>query len=162
MADALVVNTSPLIYLGNAGRLDLLRRVGIPRVLVPQSVFDEVADTSHDDPAARAVAEAKWIERLEPLPPPTGVIEWDLGPGESEVIAACLHFHGKPVMDDLAGRKCALAFGLQPTGTLGIVVSAFQRGHVDDPRQVILDLRASGMWLSDAVIERALRLAGVI
>jgi len=44
-------------------------------------------------------------------------------------------------------------------GTLGIVITAHRRGHIEDPRQVLLDLRASGMWLSDAVFERALRLA---
>jgi predicted nucleic acid-binding protein len=162
MFDTLVVNASPLIFLGNAGRLDLLRRIGASRVMVPQSVFDEVTTTQHADRAAHSVAEADWIERVAALPIPGGVLEWDLGLGESCVIAACLQMIGAgPVIDDLSGRKCALALGLQPIGTLGVVIAAHRRGHLDDPRQVLLDLRDSGMWLSDTVIERALRLAGV-
>ena len=42
MPEALVVNALPLIFLGNAGHLDLLRAVGAQRVLVPGEVFDEV------------------------------------------------------------------------------------------------------------------------
>lgn len=162
MADSLVVNASPLIFLGNAGRLDLLRVVGASRVVVPQAVFDEVTSTPHADRAAHAVAQADWIERVATLTLSAAIVEWDLGPGESEVIAACLQITGaSPVIDDLAGRKCALALGLHPIGTLGVVIAAHRRGHLDDPRQVLLDLRASGMWLSDTVIERALRLAGI-
>src|SRR5207248_2540096 len=66
MRDALVVNASPLIFLGNAAQLDLLRVIDFRRVLVPSSVFDEVTTSGHADRAARAVAEANWIERVSP------------------------------------------------------------------------------------------------
>ncbi|HET8772143.1 MAG TPA: hypothetical protein VFP80_00065 [Thermoanaerobaculia bacterium] len=39
MPDALVVNASPLIFLGNAGQIGLLRVAGASRVIVPQTVF---------------------------------------------------------------------------------------------------------------------------
>lgn len=42
MPDVLIVNASPLIFLGNAGRIDLLRSTGAGRVIVPEPVFDEV------------------------------------------------------------------------------------------------------------------------
>ncbi len=160
MPDALVVNASPLIFLGNAGRIDLLRVTGVSRVIVPQAVFDEVTTTTHDDRAARALTEAHWIERTTPIDIPSAVSEWDLGDGESAVIAVALETTGaRPVIDDLEGRRCALALRLDVMGTLGVVIAAYRRGRIKDPRQVLLDLRASGMWLSDEVIERALRLA---
>jgi uncharacterized protein len=85
-----------------------------------------------------------------------------LGPGESAVIALALEIGGaRTVMDDLNGRKCALSSGLDVMGTLGVVVAAYRRGRIENPRQVLLDLRAAGMWLSDAVIANALRLAGI-
>lgn len=161
MPEALVVNASPLIFLGNAGRLDLLRATGVSRVIVPQAVFDEVTATLHDDRAARAVAESEWIERATPVEIPSSISDWDLGSGESAAIAVALGIIGaRPVIDDLEGRRCALALGLDVMGTLGVVISAYRRGQIKDARQVLLDLRASGMWLSDSVIERALQLAG--
>lgn len=160
MPDVLVVNASPLIFLGNAGQIDLLRLAGASRVIVPQTVFDEVTATMHNDAAVRSLTETDWLERAAPVEIPVPVIEWDLGPGESSVIALALRISGaQPVIDDLSGRRCALALGLNVSGTLGIVIAAYRRGHINDPRQVMMDLRASGMWLSDAVIESALRLA---
>lgn len=89
-------------------------------------------------------------------------MEWDLGAGESDVISACLQIgSANPVIDDLAGRKCALSLGLRPIGTLGIVIRAHRCGSIEDPRQLLLELRSAGMWLSDAVVEHALRLANV-
>lgn len=161
MPEALVVNASPLIFLSNSGRIDLLRATGVSRVVVPQPVFDEVTAMQHDDRAARSIAESRWIERAAPVDIPVAITEWDLGPGESAVIAVALLTPGaQPVIDDLAARKCALAFGLDVVGTLGVVIAAHRRGYIEDPDKVLLELRESGMWLSDTVIERALQLAG--
>lgn len=160
MPETLVINASPLIFLGNAGQLELLRAGGATRFVVPSSVLDEV--TRHADQAARSVAEAGWIERAPAVSIPAEITAWDLGPGESAVIATCLILEGgRPVLDDLAGRKCARAFGLRVIGTVGLVIAAYRLGHIDDARKALLDLRAAGMWISDAVIDQALRLAGL-
>ena len=162
MPEALVINASPLIFLGNAGQLEILRASGASRFLVPSAVLDEVTSSQHADHAARSIAEARWIERAPVIPIPAEIIEWDLGPGESAVIATCLHLgDARPVLDDLTGRKCALAFGLRVIGTIGLVIAAYRHGNLVDPRKALLDLRASGMWISDAVIKQALRLAGL-
>jgi hypothetical protein len=87
MPDAVVVNASPLVFLGNAGRMDLLRAIGAARVIVPHAVLEEVTATRHTDLAARSVAEAGWIERAAPSPIPAGVTEWDL-PGAERVSRA--------------------------------------------------------------------------
>jgi predicted nucleic acid-binding protein len=160
MPETLVINASPLIFLGNAGQLELLRAGGATRFVVPSSVLEEV--TRHADQAARSVAEAEWIERAQAVSIPAEITAWDLGPGESAVIATCLHLDGaRPVLDDLGGRKCARAFGLRVVGTVGLVIAAHRLGHIDDARRALLDLRAAGMWISDAVIDQALRLAGL-
>lgn len=163
MSDVLVVNASPLIFLGNAGRLDLLRGLGASRIVVPEAVFAEVTGTKYADVAVRSLSSARWIEPT-PVPSiPTPIIEWDLGPGESAVIALAMATTGaKAVLDDLSGRKCALALGVAVMGTLGIVIAAHRRGHVSDPRQTLLDLRTAGMWLSDSIIEKALQLSGIV
>ena len=163
MPDApIVVNASPLIFLGNAGRLELLHEPGVNQVVVPQPVFDEVLGGGHTDKAARLISEATWLDKIAAPPIPESVAAWDIGKGESSVIAVALQERAaRVVIDDLNGRKCALAHGLDVVGTLGIVVAAHRRGQVDDPRSVLLELRRAGMWLSDAVIASALRIAGI-
>jgi predicted nucleic acid-binding protein len=56
-----VVNTSPLVFLGNLGRLELLRREG-REVYIPRAVAEEIAEKP--DAAAQAVqaACAIWIQ----------------------------------------------------------------------------------------------------
>jgi hypothetical protein len=54
----LVINASPLIFLGNAGRLELLHTLGASRIIVPAPVFDEVIAGGHADRAARAISDA--------------------------------------------------------------------------------------------------------
>ena len=56
-----VVNTSPLVFLGNLGRLELLRHEG-REVYIPRAVAEEIADKP--DAAAQAVraACATWLQ----------------------------------------------------------------------------------------------------
>ena len=116
----------------------------------------------HADAAAKAIAEAAWLEKGRAPEIPASVIAWDLGAGESSVIATALQLPGAyAVIDDLSGRKCGLALGIGVIGTLGVIVAAHRRGALTDPRAVLLELRSAGMWLSDAVIARTLRIAGI-
>jgi len=140
--------------------LELLREVSGGRVIVPAAVFREVTASSHCDRASRAVEAATWIERADARSLPQSVVEWDLGAGESEVIALAIERRStRVVIDDLAGRKCGLSHGLDVIGTIGVVVAAHRKGLVADPADVLSELRAAGMWLSDSVVARALALA---
>ena len=162
MPDVLIVNASPLIFLGNADRLERLHAMGAERFVVPKPVFDEDISGGHTDRAAQAVSQAAWLEKQASPPPPDSVVAWDLGLGESSVVALALQERGsRVVIDDLNGRKCALAHGLRVVGTLGVAIAAYRRGQIEDPQAVLLELRAAGMWLSDAVIDRVLRAAGI-
>jgi hypothetical protein len=58
MAENLIVNASPLIFLGNAGHIGLLRGLGARRLVVPEPVFAEVAGSGHADTVARVLSQA--------------------------------------------------------------------------------------------------------
>ncbi|MEW6747564.1 MAG: DUF3368 domain-containing protein [Planctomycetota bacterium] len=162
MADILVVNASPLIFLGNAGRIGLLRATGAHRIIVPEPVFREVTSGGHRDAASTALSEAPWLEKGALTETPPSVIAWDLGAGESSVIGTAMALPGAiAVIDDLNGRKCGRALGVRIMGTLGVVIGAYRQGVVGNPRAVLLELRTAGMWLSDAAIARALHHAGI-
>jgi predicted nucleic acid-binding protein len=158
----LIVNASPLVFLGNAGLLPLLQTID-SEVVVAQSAFDEVTKSQHSDSAKIAVQNANWLTCKRCPAIPAAVIAWDLGPGESEVLALGLQqtMAVTLVLDDLAARRCALSLGLKVMGTLGVVVLAHRLGAVDDPAQVIEQLRSGGMWLSDTVVKQVRDLASL-
>ncbi len=110
MREPPVVNASPLVVLARAGRLDLLRLVG-ERVLVPEAVGAEVR--AHSDEAARALDTEAWIEEVPDDPIPGVLAAWDLGAGESAVLAWALAHPGTlAVIDDYAARTCAAVLGV--------------------------------------------------
>ena len=162
MAETWVVNASPLIFLGNAGHLQLLRLVAPGHVVVTETVWNEVTQSPHRDRSTQDLPRADWLERVPAPELPPSVIEWDLDPGEASVIAAAIALKAdRLVLDDLSGRKCALAHGLPLSGTLGLVIAAQRAGHIASAKATLQELRAAGMWLSDDVIFRALQLAGL-
>jgi hypothetical protein len=78
-----IVNASPLILLGKAGRIDLLR-IGGPEVIVPDGVIAEVGAKGPADPTARAVAGASWLRIMATPPMPGPVRACALDPGEDD------------------------------------------------------------------------------
>ena len=56
-----VVDSTPLIYLGAIGRFDLLRSL-YGRILIPFAVFDEVVNQGEGRWGARETAAADWVD----------------------------------------------------------------------------------------------------
>lgn len=86
MSEAWVVNASPLILFARIGRLDLIERL-TPTILVPNAVIEEVrAGQDKDRTAGAALA---WAERhrVQDITVLTSIEHWDVGSGESQVIA---------------------------------------------------------------------------
>jgi predicted nucleic acid-binding protein len=154
----LVVNASPLILLGKVGRIDLLREM-CRSVCVPRGVAKEIG-VEPDDPACRALSACSWL-RTVAVTVPDEVKAWDLGSGESEVVAHALDRPGvRPLLDDAEGKACALSFGLRPLGTGGLLILAKQARLLPSVRAVLQEMRAEGLWISETVCQTILRLAG--
>ncbi|MFM9972311.1 MAG: hypothetical protein ACKVQK_28350 [Burkholderiales bacterium] len=97
-----VVNASTLILLGKVERLDLLEALA-PRLVVPQAVIDEIAAGAND---ANAKAVIEWARsKAKPgIKVPGSILGWDLGAGESQVLA-----NGFPQRNELKKRATLLA-----------------------------------------------------
>lgn len=160
MNEAPVVNSSPLIYLAHSGLVSLLEVAGSP-VRIPGAVVAEIRRRGPDDPTARALREVPWLEEIGSLEPHPRVALWNLGPGETAVLSWALGHPGcVAIIDDRAGRRCAEFLGISFIGTLGIVLRAKRLGRVDSARPLVRRLQEAGMYLSDRVLEPALKLVG--
>ncbi|NLS91147.1 MAG: DUF3368 domain-containing protein [Planctomycetaceae bacterium] len=160
MAEDPVVNSSPLILLSRAGLIDLLQLAG-SHIIVPTPVAEEIRICGSSDPTVVVLDSTDWLTVEDPEPIPSLIAGWDLGPGESSVLAWALSHRGADaILDDLAGRRCARALGIPVRGTLGLVLIAKQRGVIPAARPVLDQLRRHGMYLSDRVINEALARVG--
>ena len=157
MVEQRVVNTSPLIYLARAELLHLLR-VPDTAVWVPHEVVAELHAWPTGDAAQLAVRTQDWLTPLSPISVPSTVLAWDLGAGESAVLAHAMANPGVvAVVDDLAARRCAASLGIGVRGSLGLVLDARKRGVIASARDTLQHLRECGMYLSDRIVEAALR-----
>ncbi|MGH8470330.1 MAG: DUF3368 domain-containing protein [Gammaproteobacteria bacterium] len=160
MPDQAVVNASPLIFLARAGRLEFLQ-LAAPEILVPAAVATEIRQFGADDPAVQALESTPWLKMVEVPAVPPPIQAWDLGPGESSVLAyAVAHRPMIAIIDDLSARHCAEVFRIPVSGTLGLVLTAKKRGVIPFARPALEHLRQSGMYLLDRVLNRALSFVG--
>jgi predicted nucleic acid-binding protein len=159
VSEAWIINASPLILFARIARLDLFERL-TPKVIVPRAVLEEVRAGQHKDPTA-ATALAWAAERCVPdAAVPVGVEHWDLGPGESQVIAHGLAGSRWVVLDDLAARRCAVAHGVAVIGSLGVVLRSRQRGLLDAAKPWVMKLIEAGMFMDARLLELALKTVG--
>lgn len=154
----IVVNASPLILLCKAGHIRLLEKL-TQNVFVPRAVIDEVV-AYPDDEAGRTVQTFSWLKQVE-VTVRDSVKAWDLGAGESEVIAYALACEGlRPLLDDAEGKACALAHGLKPLGTAGLLVLAKRSGLIQSVKPALGIIREKGLWISDTVVTTIVKSAG--
>lgn len=160
MIERWVANASPLILLGKIDRLDLLRDLATDLV-IPVGVVGEVAARAK---GRRSLDDlAFWpdvhVQNCDSIPRDIAV--WDLGRGESEVLALAIQEEAsRVVVDDLEARRCAQALGVGVIGTLGVVLRARRAGLIPAARPVVTRLREVGLYLSDNLTEQALAYLG--
>ena len=160
MPERPAVNASPLIFLARGGLLDLLRLAG-EEIVVPAAVAAEIRRRGSTDLTVQAIEGTSWLVVVETPPIPGLIQAWDLGEGESSVLAWAYAYPGtEAIVDDLAARRCAAALGIPVRGTLGLVLTAKKRGRIPAARPILEKLRQSGMYLSERVMNQALALVG--
>lgn len=147
-----VLDASPLILLSRAGFLDLLD-VLERKIVVPLAVRDEVAVKGLEDISAKSLMLSEAIQML-PVPEiPRRIASWELGAGESSVLAWALDRpDALAVLDDLEARRCARTLSVPVVGTAGLVLAAKRRGVISRARPVLEALIESGMYLSNRTL----------
>ena len=157
-----VSNTSPLTNLAAIGRFELLRDL-YREVHIAIGVWEELNSGGRPHPGSKEVANAKWVQRhTVQKPEMVTTLRRDLDYGEAESIALALELGGDLVLiDEREGRRHAQRLGLRTLGLVGLLIEAKARGLVDriQPELVALRQRA-GFFLSEAVFQEGLRLAG--
>jgi predicted nucleic acid-binding protein len=149
-----VLNASPLIVLARVGHADLFQ-VLADTVVVPRAVVAEIEAGPADDPARRWLAGTP-LPVVQATPTPE-ILAWDLGAGETAVLAYALAEPGwTAILDDGAARRCARSFSVPLKGTLAVVILAKQRGLIPSATEVLRALLSNGFRLDETIIREAL------
>ncbi|GHU66768.1 hypothetical protein FACS189447_08230 [Spirochaetia bacterium] len=83
-----------------------------------------------------------------------------LDPGETEALALYWDTNADLLLiDELNGRQTALSEGINVTGTVGILITAKQKGFVPAIRPLLDILRTFNFYISDSLYHRALSAA---
>lgn len=148
-----IVNASPLILLGKMGRLNLLVALA-DELILPRAVLREIQVRKNETAITEYLKHEQRFHVVEDTAVPPLLLAWDLGAGETQVIALALKSGKKRVvLDDLEARRCARATGLPVIGTLGIVARAKRLGIIERARPVIQQLRQVGLYVTDELVE---------
>lgn len=157
-----VSNTSPITNLHAIGELSLLKRL-YGQIHIPPAVQQElqvgVLRGDHPD------LETEWGWILVQSPTPSGSLETlltQLHAGEAEAIALAHELSADMLlMDEIAGRRIAVQYGLPVTGVLGVLLDAKAAGYIGAVRPYLERLRFQvGFWVGEALYQETLRLAG--
>lgn len=155
-----ISNTSPILYLFRIGALYFYESL-FDAVWVTPGVAHELETGLHRGYEVPVIAEKLWVRIVPPQSSPPSWFALDLGLGERETIALALeHPEHVVVLDDALARRIAQAAGLSVWGTLKVLLEAKTRGLIASVAPLVDAMQEAGMWISDDVRRRVLRLAG--
>jgi predicted nucleic acid-binding protein len=155
-----VLNSSPIIVLSKTSLIWIVQALSAEMV-VPQAVAHEINEAAEPDPAKKWLKEegkayVRDVGNVDAI-----VLPWKLGSGESEVISwANRNPRYEAIIDDRAARRCATSLGLQVRGTIGVLLAAKNNGLIPSLGPVLSLVRDSGLRIGDALLDKALWLAG--
>jgi predicted nucleic acid-binding protein len=147
---AIISDTSCLILLDKIGELSLLQKL-YGEVITTQIVADEFGNQLPHWITIQDLSNAN-IQL---------VLEATLDKGEASTIALALeHKDCLVIIDELRGRKLAKQFGLNITGTLGVLVQAKLNGYIPTIKPLIDKIKEPDFRLSEQLVQETLKQAG--
>lgn len=171
MSNTMVIaDASPLIALARIGHLHLLQQL-FTEVFMTETVRQEVlaGNSFADSASVEQATQAGWL-RVRPLPEALYSVTSEslldgLDPGEKSSILWALELQEsgqtpRLIIDDAKGRAAARRLSLELMGSAGIIAIAKRLGVVPLARPLLEQLQASGYYLSQTVVDTALRIAG--
>jgi len=150
-----VVNATPLIGLSLINRLELLPAL-FEDIVVPRSVYEEVAGQGVSRVGATELANADWIQVEEPSESTTiEPLLLGLDIGELQVLLLARELQPDWVLvDERLGRRVARALQLPVKGTVGVLLAAFHANLLGktEALDAVQQLRENGFRISPTVI----------
>ncbi len=159
----IISDTTPIISLIKINRLDLLEKL-FGEIIIPEAVFKELTTNTAFENEAEIVKKSSFLKissvqnrkALELLQVISGLDE-----GESEAIILADELKSNVlVIDEKKGRKVAKKLGITITGTIGILIQAYNEKMISEIeiKSYLYQLKNNNIRLSDSLIQQAISL----
>jgi uncharacterized protein len=143
-----LLDSSAIIAMARAGRLDLLRRI-VGKAWITAEVQREVL--GHEDETTLAIRPALtvWISTVRGAAAPPEYLRLGLHAGEASLLAAASK-QDILVVDERQGRALAQTMGLTCVGLLGLLLAGSRDGLITGPEahEALEALERAGFWVS--------------
>ena len=151
----IVSNTTPIIALSAANRLDLLKSL-FKEIIITEEVKDELIAKK------RYGAEfpfLDWVKiRKVKNKEFNKALSLELGPGEASVIVLGKEISANfVIIDEKDGYKKAKYFELNPIRTLALLETAKKKGLIDEMKPIVLEMVNRGIWYKKELIIKFLK-----
>ena len=172
MKRIVIADAGPLIALAGVGKLDLLPRLfgsvsitaQVAQELISVGPFPDfgVLQAALSQPWLSNVDIANllpddWLDQCKTL---MNLYQIDMGEASAMALAGYVQAQGDTpllVIDDFRGRMAAQHAGMSMIGTAGLLLLAKQVAAIPSVKALLLAMRQNGYFLSDRLIEVALR-----
>ena len=128
-----IADTTPVITLIKLQQLNFLEKL-FGSVMIPSAVYDELTNNPRFEKEAETVRKCNFLKCCEVIDRQSIKFLREivgLDAGESEAIALSDEQSADLlVIDERKGRKAAQKLGLKITGTIGILIQAFDKGLI--------------------------------
>lgn len=123
-----IINATPLIYLGKLGKLNLLTQL-YSNIITTREVKNEVLTKNYPEYSVLKMAFDNWImiqDANDKTVMDNLILSQQIDLGEASVIALALEQENDVLLllDDLIARSIAKSLGIKISGTLGIILEA--------------------------------------
>jgi len=153
-----VSNTTPIISLLKIDKLQILKDL-YGEIIIPQEVFNEI-EAGKSKGYYADLSKIEWIKVKKIKDQKSLSYFLDLDKGESETIILATEIDADlTILDETLGRYHAKHAGLKLTGTLGILLKAKKIGYIKEIKPLLYELKERGIWLSNNLIQKVLKLA---
>ncbi|MBW1692031.1 MAG: DUF3368 domain-containing protein [Deltaproteobacteria bacterium] len=161
MNGKVICNTGPIVALSMIDRIDILRHL-FELVAIPEAVHKEILEGGPINAGLLNYRKAEWIKVVTLSKPVDPLLRTSLDSGEAAVIGLARELNANPVLiDERKARKIARTiYGLHVIGSARVLVEAKKRGLLDNVGAALQAMRDGGYWISDSIVDAALKQAG--
>ena len=150
-----VSDTSPLRYLIAVEKADLLVQL-FATVLIPPAVARELSHPAAPSPVRQWIAgHPAWL-RIHSLATRLDIeLMTSLDSGEAEAIQLAAEQKADIlILDEWKGRTLAQSRFLPVTGALGVLGDAYRQGFLDNPLEVLAQMRQKGFRIREQLVAK--------